>query len=298
MTNLIITIALCVVVAIAYASAALLQARYAHLTVAKLLRVPAMWAAIGLNALGAALHVTSLGFGPLSLIQPLGVLTLVIAVPFAAMGAKRKVTRLELSGMTYTVIGLTGLALIMTTSGDPDTLTDGELLSLVGATAVLVTAFGVKGRQSGASTLWEAFAGGVAYCVCSALCQTIVVKVGDEGAGVLLRPVTIIAMIATSAFAVAATLLTHRSYRNGLAAPLAVTNLVNPAAATAIGVLLLGESLATSDVEIAVAVACGLLSAFGVAQLARARDVVFLPVPDDDSGEPEHVPLAVGGHKE
>jgi threonine/homoserine efflux transporter RhtA len=58
-----------------------------------------------------------------------------------------------------------------------------------------------------------------------------------------------------------------------------VTNLVNPATATIIGVALLGEDLATTNVEIVLAIACGLLSAFGVAQLAHARDAAAARVP-------------------
>lgn len=272
MTNLIITISLCVAVAIAYATAALIQSRLAHLTVRQLTRVPALWGALALNALGAALHVTSLGFGPLSLIQPLGVLTLVIAVPLAASSAKRKVTRLELSGMTFTVIGLAGLTMMITTGGTGKTLPSGELIVLVLATLVFVTALSVKGRRPGASSLWEATAGGVAYSVCSALCQTVVVTTSDGGASVLIQPITIFAMTAIAIFAVAATLLTQRSYRDGLAAPLAVTNLVNPASATAIGVLLLGEHVATSPVGFVIAGVCALLAGYGVAQLARAKD--------------------------
>ncbi|ALG09262.1 hypothetical protein [Kibdelosporangium phytohabitans] len=279
MTNLLIAITLCVAVSIAYAVAALIQARFAHLTVAQLVRVPVLWLAIGLNALGAALHVASLNFGPLSLIQPLGALTLVIAVPLAALTAKRRPTRLEMTGMTYTVVGLTGLALIITTTGKADTLTSGELIWLVVATVVVVAGLALLGRRPGASTLWEAIAGGIAFSVCSALCQTIVVTVGDGGAGVLLRPITIFAAIAVGTFAIVATILTQRSYRDGLSAPLAVTNLVNPASATIIGVVLLGETLATTGVEIALAVICGFLCCLGVAQLARARDAAPTAAP-------------------
>lgn len=283
MTDLIITIALCVAVAIAYGAAALIQVRYAHLPVRKLVRVPAFWGAIALNALGAALHVTSLAFGPLSLIQPLGVLTLVIAVPFAASAAHRRVTRLELGGMTNTVIGLAGLTMLISTSGTTQTLESGELIALVLATSAVIAALGFMGRRPGASTLWEAVAGGAAYSVCSALCQTAVVTATEEGVGALLRPVMLLGIVAIAVFAVAATLLTQRSYRGGLAAPLAVTNLVNPATATTIGVALLGEHLATTPVGMAIAVACALLSGYGVAQLARARDVdAHLPTPSPD----------------
>ena len=273
MTDLIITLALCVAVAIAYATAAVIQARHAHLTVRQLVGVPVLWLAIGLNGLGAALHVTSLGFGPLSLIQPLGVLTLVIAVPLAAMTNHRRVTGLELSGMAFTVVGLAGLTLIITTGGGTQTLSAAELVALVAATVALIIVLGAAGRRPESSGLWEAVAGGAAYSVCSALCQTVVVTVGDEGAGVLLRPITIFAMVSIAVFAVSATVLTQRSYRGGLGAPLAVTNLVNPASATAIGVVLLGEHLGTTPVEIALAVVCAVLAAVGVTQLARARDV-------------------------
>jgi hypothetical protein len=285
MADLIITVTLCIAVAIAYATAALIQARYAHLPVAQLLRIPQFWVALGLNGLGAALHVTSLAFGPLSLIQPLGVLTLVIAVPFAAVTAKRKVTTLELKGMTSTVVGLAGLALIITTTGAKETLAPAELIGLLVATVAVVAVLGFLGNRPGASTLWEAIAGGAAYAVCSALCQTVVVTTGDDGAGVLLRPITIVAVIGIAVFAVVATLLTQRSYRDGLAAPLAVTNLVNPATATVIGVVLLGEHLATTPVEVVLAVVCALLAGLGVAQLARARDVVpgpTTPAPRED----------------
>lgn len=273
MSDLMITLALCVAVAVVYATAAVVQARHAHLTVRELVRVPALWVALALNGLGAALHVTSLGFGPLSLIQPLGVLTLVIAVPLAAVTARRRVTRLELSGMTTTVIGLAGLTLVITTAGGTETLSSPELVVLIVATVALIVVLGLRGRRPGASPLWEAVAGGATYSVCSALCQTLVVSVGDGGAGVLLRPITIAAMMAVAVFAIAATVLTQRSYRDGLGAPLAVTNLVNPASATVVGVFLLGEHLGTTPMAIVVAAVCAVLAGIGVTQLARARDV-------------------------
>lgn len=272
MTNLIITVALCVAVAIAYAIAALIQARYADRPVAELARVPVLWVALLLNGLGAALHVTSLAFGPLSLIQPLGVLTLVIAVPFAVRREHRRISRLELTGVINTVIGLAGLTLLISTSGTTETLSSPELITLVAATATVVAVLGLLGRQAGASALWEAAGGGIAYSVCSALCQTVVVTVSDTGAKALLQPVMLFAVTAISVFAIAATLLTHRSYRHGLGAPLAVTNLANPASATLIGVLLLGEHLGTGPVEIVAAAACAVLAGLGVTQLARARE--------------------------
>src|SRR3954462_4819315 len=161
MIDLAITLVLCVAVAIAYATAAVLQSRPADLTVRELLRVPVLWVALALNGLGAALHVTSLGFGALSLIQPLGVLTLVIAVPLAAATTRRRITRLERAGMSTTVVGLAGLAMVITTAGGSQTLAPSEVVVLIAATVTLITVLGLRGRRPGASPLWEAVAGGV-----------------------------------------------------------------------------------------------------------------------------------------
>ncbi|WP_156753633.1 DMT family transporter [Actinokineospora pegani] len=278
MTDLIITIALCVLVAIVYAIAALIQARHGHMTVRSLLSVPVWWLAQLLNVVGAGLHVLSLNFGPLSLIQPLGVLTLVIAVPLTAVAAHRRVTRLEATGMACTVVGLAGLTMLITTGGRSDTLTGPELTGLLIATTVLVGLLSLKGLSRGASPLWEAVGGGLAFAVCSALCQTVVRNIDTQGADVLIEVPSLLTVLAIVAFAMAATVLTQRSYRQGLGAPLAVTNLVNPASATAIGVVFLGEELATSHVEVVIALACATIAAYGVTQLARARDVQA-PVP-------------------
>jgi drug/metabolite transporter (DMT)-like permease len=272
MTDLIIAIALCVAVAIVYATAALIQAGYAHLTIRECTRVPLWWVAQLLNAAGAGLHVVSLGFGPLSLIQPLGVLTLVIAMVFSATRARRRMTRLETIGLVSTVAGLAGLAMLITTGGTPDTLTTGELTGLLLGGVVLVGLLAAKGAVAGSSALWEAAAGGIAYAICSALCQTFVVGLQTTGLSVLLTPFMLVAILAIGAFAVGGTVFTQRSYRDGLAAPLAVTNLVNPASATGIGVVFLGESVATTPTEVVLAVVCGALAAYGVTALARARE--------------------------
>ncbi|GAA2974247.1 hypothetical protein [Actinokineospora diospyrosa] len=272
MSDLAITIVLCVAVSIIYAIAALIQARLGHLSVRELTRVPVWWVAQLLNAGGAALHVVSLGFGPLSLIQPLGVLTLVIAVPFAASAAKRRVTGLELSGMACTVVGLAGLTMIIATAGRSEPLSSGELTILLAVASAIVAVLGLRGRRPNASTIWEAAAGGLAFAVCSALCQTAVIHFGASGPAFLLWPVTIFTILAIAAFAISATVLTQRSYRNGLGAPLAVTNLVNPVSATVIGVVFLNEDLGASPVSLTLAAVFGIVAAFGVTQLARARE--------------------------
>jgi hypothetical protein len=55
-----------------------------------LLATGTWWASTGLNVTGSLLHVAALRHGPLSVVQPLGALTLVVAVPLGAAAARRR----------------------------------------------------------------------------------------------------------------------------------------------------------------------------------------------------------------
>ncbi|KIF02637.1 membrane protein, partial [Streptomyces sp. RSD-27] len=94
MSALALSVLLCLVSAVAYAGGAIVQEHVAvsspdRRALAPLQR-PGWWAAVALNGLGALLHVVALAYGPLSLVQPLGALTIVFALPMAAVcGARR-----------------------------------------------------------------------------------------------------------------------------------------------------------------------------------------------------------------
>jgi hypothetical protein len=258
--NALIAVVLSVLAGVAYASAAVLQERVAHRPLTTLLRMPAWWVTIALNGAGALLHVISLRYGPLSLVQPLGVLTLVLAVPIGAMVAGRRVSRTEVRGIALTIVGLTGiLLLVAASSAEVSALTTVQFVALLPATAALLAALGF--RRSG---LFDAAAGGVAFGVSSALTQTLAVQLS----GVQL-PLALVYGLAIVALSTAGTLFTQRSYRGGLGAPLAVSTLANPIAAAAIGFALLGEGIEGGVYGAVVAVAFGVAAAVGVVQLTR-----------------------------
>ena len=54
--------------------------------------VPHWLAALGLTGLGALLHVVALGYGSVGVVQALGALTLVLALPIAAVRNPGQVT--------------------------------------------------------------------------------------------------------------------------------------------------------------------------------------------------------------
>ncbi|MZG05339.1 DMT family transporter, partial [Streptomyces sp. SID5614] len=93
MSSLALSVLLSLVSAVAYAAGAIIQERVAatddnawH----ALLRNAVWWVAVVLNGVGAVLHVVALAYGPLSLVQPLGALTIVFALPMAALFVGRR----------------------------------------------------------------------------------------------------------------------------------------------------------------------------------------------------------------
>lgn len=271
MTSPAIAVVLCVASALAYAGAAVLQERVAQRPIGALLRMPLWWAAIGLNGVGAALHVVALRYGALSLVQPFGVLTLVLAVPFGAMIVRRAVTRVEWHGMAMTVAGLGGILVLVGAVDTIGAMGPGQLIGVLLVTAAVLTALGGWSAVPGASGLWSASAGGVAFGVSSALTQTVAVHVSSGGLGALSRPTVALAAVAIAVLSGAGLMFTQHSYRDGLAAPLAVSTLANPVAAAVIGLILLGEQIAGGAVGAVVAGFSALAAGIGVGLLAKAQ---------------------------
>ncbi|MGW0859061.1 DMT family transporter [Streptomyces sp. NPDC002690] len=295
MNATLVAILFCLVSAVAYAAAAVAQSRLAGRTEPgsgglRLLGRGAWWASVGLNATGALLHVAALRYGPLTLVQPLGALTLVAAVPLGARTAGRKVSGTEWRG---TILTLVGLAALLTAAGGAaphETLGLGEALGVGAVTLAVVSGLGRPGARPG---LRHAAASGITSGVASALTQTLTVALTDHS-GALLTPRTVVVTLLVAAFSMGGMLLSQTAYRDGLGAPLAVLTLANPVAAAAIGMVLLGERLQGGPLSVIPAVTGVALSAYGVVLLSRAQSrtqaAAGVPVPEAD--DPERPPLA------
>ena len=264
MTGTALAVALSVASAFAYALGAVLQQHHADRPTRALLRTPLWWTAIGLNAVGAVLHVVALPYGPLMLVQSFGVLTLALAVPIGAMANRRPITGTEGVATAMVMAGLLGVLLLIGSTAGASALTTAELIGLLLPTAAALTALGDRGHVDGASGLWLALASGIAFGVSSAVSQTITVHLTADGLGALTQPGVIVAVLAVAALSTAGLMFAQRSYRGGLGAPLAVSNIANPAVAAAIGVVLLGEQAGTDGTGAALALIAGAITAVGV----------------------------------
>ncbi|WP_405901069.1 hypothetical protein OG242_29605 [Streptomyces sp. NBC_00727] len=265
-------VALSLVSAAAYAAAAVAQARLAGRTAPgtgtlRLLGRGAWWCAVGMNAGGALLHVAALKYGPLTLVQPLGALTLVAAVPLGARAAGRRVTRTEWRGTLLTLLGLGALLLTAGGAAPQETLTLPEALAVGAGTMALVAGLSRPGARPG---LRHAAASGITSGVASALTQTLTVAATDH-TGPLLSARLVVVAVLVSAFAMGGLLLSQTAYRGGLGAPLAVVTLANPVAAAAIGLALLGERFQGGPAGIVPALLGTAAAVRGVILLSRAQ---------------------------
>lgn len=267
--------------AVAYAAAAVAQERLASRSpgagLVRMLGRGAWWASVGLNAGAALLHVVALKYGPLTVVQPLGALTLVAAVPMGARVAGRRVTAAEWRGTAFTLAGLG--AILVTASGPaPEHALSGSEAALVaGATTALIGLLARPGTRPG---LRHASASGIVSGVASALTQTVTVAASDRSGPLLSVQVIGVALL-VAAFATAGLLLSQTAYRGGLGAPLAMVTLANPVAAAAIGLALLGERLQGGPAGVLLALAGAGLAGWGVVLLSRATPEP-LPVHDEE----------------
>ncbi|WP_217552514.1 hypothetical protein [Streptomyces sp. GbtcB6] len=284
-----IAVALSLVSAVAYAAAAVAQERLASKSdgagLLRLLGSGSWWAAVGLNAGAALLHVVALKYGPLTLVQPLGALTLVAAVPMGARVAGRRVTATEWRGTALTLLGLG--ALLVTASGPAphQVLSLTEAVTVAGTTAALI---GVLSRPGTRPGLRHATASGFASGVASALTQTVTVAATDRSGPALSVEVIVVALL-VAAFAVGGLLLSQTAYRGGLGAPLAVVTLSNPMAAAVIGLTLLGQGLQGGVWGVLLALTGAGLASWGVVLLTR----VTPPTPVIELDDDEHPVAAV-----
>ncbi|HET6858266.1 MAG TPA: DMT family transporter [Streptomyces sp.] len=266
MSALALSVLLALVSAVAYAAGAIVQERVAaadpHRPYAPL-RHGGWWAAVALNGVGALLHVGALAYGPLSLVQPLGALTIVFALPMAAVFVRRKAGAAAWRGAVMASAGLAGL-LSLTGTSDAQSLDGGERLTVAlatfgGVAALFAVAQGV--HRTAVRSLLLATAAGAAFGIASVFTKTVAVDWTDSAplAG-LLPSLLVIAVLATAGL-----LLSQASYRGaGLAAPLAAVTVVNPVVAAAVGITLFGEHFRYGATGTALALGCGAVAAGGL----------------------------------
>ncbi|MEU9138729.1 DMT family transporter [Streptomyces sp. NPDC048404] len=273
MSALALSVVLSFVSAVAYAGGAIIQERVAVTSPGQTyapLRRPGWWAAVALTGLGGLLHVVALAFGPLSLVQPLGALTIVFALPMAALFVGRRAGAAAWRGAIMATVGLAGL-LSLVGASDAQSLSNPQRVALGvvsgGAVAALMVAGRAAHRHPAVRSVLLAVAAGIAFSMSSVFTKTVAV---DWSRHVSLADLSSLAAI--GAFATAGMLISQASYRGaGLEAPLATLTVVNPVVAAAVGITMFGETFRYGTAGTALALGCGVVAAGGLILLTIER---------------------------
>ncbi|MER5400324.1 DMT family transporter [Streptomyces sp. NPDC002599] len=273
MSALALSVVLSFVSAVAYAGGAIIQERVAVTSPGQTyapLRRPGWWAAVALTGLGGLLHVVALAFGPLSLVQPLGALTIVFALPMAALFVGRRAGAAAWRGAIMATVGLAGL-LSLVGASDAQSLSNAQRVALGvvsgGAVAALMVAGRAAYRHPAVRSVLLAVAAGIAFSMSSVFTKTVAV---DWSRHMSLADLSSLAAI--GAFATAGMLISQASYRGaGLEAPLATLTVVNPVVAAAVGITMFGETFRYGTTGTALALGCGVVAAGGLILLTIER---------------------------
>ncbi|MGP4043599.1 DMT family transporter [Streptomyces sp. 2A115] len=291
MNAIVLSVVLSLVSAVAYAGGAIVQERVAATTPDQTyapMRQVAWWIAVGLNGLGGLLHVVALAYGPLSLVQPLGALTIVFALPMAAVFVRRKAGATAWRGAIMATVGLAVLlALVSTADSRSLDSTQRVVVALVtgGAVVALMMAARAVHRHPAVRSVLLAVAAGIAFGMSSVFTKTVAV---DWTGGVTLADLPSLAVIGV--LATAGMLLSQASYRGaGLAAPLATLTVVNPIVAAAVGITMFGETFRYGETGTALALGAGVVAAGGLILLTTERI--------GSAGLPEPVPATAGARE-
>ncbi|MEU8972467.1 DMT family transporter [Streptomyces monashensis] len=300
MSALALSVLLSVVSALAYAGGAIVQERVAVSSPDSAympLRRPSWWGALALNGLGGVLHVVALAYGPLSLVQPLGALTIVFALPMAALFVGRGAGATAWRGAVMATVGLAGL-LSLVGSTDTHSLDTAQRIAVVlvtgGATAGLTLAGLAVHRHPAVRSVLLATASGIAFGMSSVFTKAVA---EDWTRGIDLNDLPSLAVIVV--FAGAGVVLSQAAYRGaGLAAPLATLTVVNPVLAAAVGILMFGETFRYGGVGTGLAISCGVVAAGGLVMLTTERIARTGPPAAGDTPAPGAGPAAAEAETE
>ncbi|MEU2618273.1 DMT family transporter [Streptomyces sp. NPDC007157] len=287
MSSLALSVVLSFVSAVAYAGGAIVQEQVAVSSPDEQyapLRRPSWWGAMALNGLGGLLHVVALAYGPLSLVQPLGALTIVFALPMAALFVGRKAGSTAWRGAIMATVGLAGL-LSLVGSSDSHTLDSagrtGVAVVTGGAIVALLAAGRAAHRHPAVRSVLLAVASGIAFGMSSVFTKVVAI---DWDGGIAVSDALWLAVIGV--YAVAGVMISQAAYRGGgLAAPLATLTVVNPVLAAAVGITMFDETFRYGTTGTLLALACGVVATGGLILLTTER---IESTPHPAYSAPEH----------
>jgi hypothetical protein len=222
-------------------------------------------AGTGLAVTGSGLHVTALSQAPLVIVQPIGVLSLVLTVLLGTRASGIRIGPVARTAVTGVCAGTGGFVVLATLAGTtPTGSVPIEPILLVVAGALTLTAIGLTMR-------------GRSRCLVLAMSSALLFGTGSAVIRTAFLVIAHSALIGAGLAVLAAVVMLtggwaqHQAYASGPPAlVIATTTVIDPLAAVLIGINLYGEAARTSPIATAIELALALIAGAAVVVLARS----------------------------
>lgn len=225
---------------------------------------------MGTLMLGLAVlfQLASLGFAPLIVVQPIGVVALVVTAVLNARVSRIRLDRRAIRAIVLCVGGVGSFVVIAAIFAVDRRIDDRALITVLGMlgalTVILAAIFLVVRRRSGA--LFAIIAAGSLFGFVATLAKVVINRVVDGQFDVL----TIVAVGTLIAAAALGGYFVQTAYQLG-SPDLVIAGLtvVDPLVAVLLGAFVLGEAVAMPPLAIIVGIAVGAIAVVGVVKLAK-----------------------------
>lgn len=230
----------------------------------QMIRSPRWQAGTGLAVTGSGLHVTALSQAPLVIVQPVGVLSLVLTVVLGSRVSGITTAPGVRAAVTAVCAGTAGFVTLAALAGPA---TNGPrhlgpiMLIVAGALALTMTGLGIRGRSR---CLVLATGAALMFGTGSAVIRMATLAFSNSTATGLGLAVLAAVLMLVGGWA------QHQAYASGPPAlVIATTTVIDPLTAVAIGIGIYGEAPNTAPTTLAVQLALALLASGAVIVLAR-----------------------------
>jgi len=236
----------------------------------RLLRSP--WWALGSLLLGLAIlcQLTSLGFAPIIVVQPLGVVALVITSVVNARVSHVKLTRDAVRAITFCVVGIAIFVTVAAFVAQETLIREKQLiiiLVIMGVVVVLLgVAFGLLRKRF--TAIFYILSAGLLYGFVATLAKVVINRLLNGN----FEWLTVGCVVALIAAAALGAYFVQTAYSVG-SPDLVIAGLtvVDPLVAVSIGVIVLGEAAEAPLWTVFVWIAAAAIAVYGVFQLAKTR---------------------------
>ena len=229
-----------------------------------------LWVAgIVADGLSAMLHVLALSFGPITLVQPLGVTGLLFAMPIVAVLRRQRISARDLSAAVVVLAALSVLLSLPPTAGSATVGTSLDLAWLLVATLVFDAAAAAVAAVTPPRirSLTLAAGAGVSFGIAAVLVRALLEMLEQSHAA----SVVVVSAVGIGLLIPVGFLLLQNAYQSGhFSGSFATAVVADPIAAVIGGAWVLNEPLPTLPWQIVTSVACAGLVIAGITVLVRS----------------------------